>query len=222
MLHYFYHQDYPYVEVPSGDKDADQQRETPGGSSIQDYPVPLSLTQIHYRLNPPSAVGQDADFDSALQNDPWRNRRKKDKALTTPPHERQWSGRGMRPHYNLSSQPDAFLQSPNLAIHASVYSIAEKYGIPGLKALALDKFEKEASVHWGTTDFLDAIQEVYTMTVDHDRGMRDAVVKVISSHMELLDRVQVQEVVKNLDLSFDLLMKMRKPTSNPFGGGSGW
>lgn len=99
---------------------------------------------------------------------------------------------------------------PNLTIHARVYALGEKYGVRGLKALALEKFKKETDIHWSSDDFLRAAQEVYTSTIDHDRPMRDAVVETITKHPDLLDKEQVQDVVKSLELSFDLLMQFRK------------
>ncbi|POR38960.1 Uncharacterized protein TPAR_00833 [Tolypocladium paradoxum] len=94
--------------------------------------------------------------------------------------------------------------TPNLAIHASIYTLGEKYGIPGLKTLALNKFRRENSV-----DFIHAIKEVFTSTVDEDRSMRDIVVEAIARHPELLDKKQFQDVVKSCELSFELMMKFR-------------
>ncbi|KAI5457494.1 hypothetical protein BGZ63DRAFT_394864 [Mariannaea sp. PMI_226] len=109
----------------------------------------------------------------------------------------------------------SMLQKPpsNLNLHAKVYALGEKYGIKGLKALAVKKFEDEVVHHWDSADFLLAIQEVYTSTVDHDRPMRDAVVATFSKHGSLLDKPSVQDVVKGLELSFDLLMQYRKKQS---------
>lgn len=110
----------------------------------------------------------------------------------------------------------------NLVIHARLYAIGEKYGIPGLKALTLSKFKKETTSFWNTSDFICAAEEVYTSTVEQDRGMRDAVVSTIALHPTLLDQEQVQDIVKNLELSFDLLMKLWKG-KNPaiFTAGTG-
>ncbi|KAF4459178.1 speckle-type poz [Fusarium albosuccineum] len=86
---------------------------------------------------------------------------------------------------------------PNLPIHVKVYALAEKYAIEDLKAVALKKFRIEAKEHWQSQDFIDAIQEVYTSTVDSDRGLRDVLVGIICLHMELLDRPSFQDAVKD-------------------------
>ncbi|KAK3941396.1 hypothetical protein QBC46DRAFT_448661 [Diplogelasinospora grovesii] len=98
----------------------------------------------------------------------------------------------------------------SLTLHAKVYSLAEKYDIPRLKKLSLLRFERRARSDWMKHNFLQAVQEVYTSTVDTDRPMRDIVVKVISEHPSLLDKEEVQEQIKNLDLCFDLMMGFRK------------
>ena len=115
-------------------------------------------------------------------------------ALHIPPHLRQlW--------------PDG----PNLTIHAKVYALGAMYGIPGLKALALEKFKLEATYFWDTDDFITAAGEVYTTTVDSDRDMRALVVGTILQHTGLLDIDEVQAVIKTVpDLSFDILMHARK------------
>ncbi|CAM1504940.1 Fc.00g025310.m01.CDS01 [Cosmosporella sp. VM-42] len=99
---------------------------------------------------------------------------------------------------------------PSLSLHAKVYALGEKYDIQGLKAVAAEKFEEEVKDHWDTGDFLSAAQEVYTSTVEEDRLMRDIVVRVFDEHSNLLDKKSVQDVVKGLDLSFDLLMRLAK------------
>jgi hypothetical protein len=98
---------------------------------------------------------------------------------------------------------------PNLTIHARVYALGEKYDIKGLKALALEKFKKEAIEYWDSHDFIQAVEEVYTSTIDQDRGMRDAVVQAIRVHPTVLDKALMQDVVRRLDLCFDLMMKFR-------------
>ena len=102
------------------------------------------------------------------------------------------------------------IQSPNLIIHAKVYSLAEKFGIEGLKALALEKFNVESETHWSSTDFCQAAYEVYTSTVESDRDMRDVVVKTLFKHPELFDKNEVQDVIRELTLAYDMLMYVRQ------------
>ena len=49
--------------------------------------------------------------------------------------------------------PEAF-DIPNFTIHARVYALGEKYDILGLKTLSLEKFKREAEVHWDSDDFI--------------------------------------------------------------------
>src|SRR4051794_17257066 len=81
---------------------------------------------------------------------------------------------------NLSDNSDRLCGDedtcPSLVIHAKVYTLAEKFLIPGLKALAIRKYKAAASASLGIDDFLQSVQEVYTSTVESDRGLRDIVV----------------------------------------------
>jgi len=112
---------------------------------------------------------------------------------------------------------------PSLVIHAKVYALAEKFLIPGLKALAIRKYKAAASASLGIDDFLQSVQEVYTSTVESDRGLRDAVVKLIYDHPVWLDEKKVQDVAKELGAwMYDLVVYIRQhggflKTGGPFG-----
>ncbi|KAF4497644.1 amino acid transport GAP1 [Fusarium agapanthi] len=97
--------------------------------------------------------------------------------------------------------------SSNLCLFAKVYAMGEKYGIPGLKLIALTKFEKLAKAYAHTEDFRLAVEEVYTSTIDEDRGMRDVVASTVEDNMDLLDDEAFESLVKNTELGYDLLMK---------------
>ncbi|EXL72097.1 hypothetical protein FOPG_12251 [Fusarium oxysporum f. sp. conglutinans race 2 54008] len=98
--------------------------------------------------------------------------------------------------------------SSNLCLFAKVYALGEKYGILGLKAIALGKFEILAKGHLQTEDFRLAVQEVYTSTIDHDRGLRDVVVCTVEENIGLLNDEAFEAVVKYSNLGHDLLMKI--------------
>ncbi|KAH6847105.1 hypothetical protein B0I37DRAFT_374303 [Chaetomium sp. MPI-CAGE-AT-0009] len=102
----------------------------------------------------------------------------------------------------------------NLTVHARVYALGEKYDIQGLKTLAIEKFKTEAKVHWNCDEFIRAVEEVYTSTIDQDRGLRDAVVEAIRVHPTVLDKEPMQNVVRRLDLCFDLMMRFRDELSH--------
>jgi len=100
-------------------------------------------------------------------------------------------------------------KTSNLLIHAKMYALGEKYDIQGLKDLALGKFLTEVEFYWDTDDFIKAFEEVFTSTVEEDRGLRNACVDIIAQHVELLDRTQLQDVVKRCDVAFELMMRFR-------------
>lgn len=96
---------------------------------------------------------------------------------------------------------------PTLVTHAKVYALAEKYLIDGLKGLALRKFKTVATESSDVDHFLQATQEVYTSTIEGDRGLRDVIVAILSKNSKWLDVSQVQHVIKDLGaLTFDLVM----------------
>ena len=87
-----------------------------------------------------------------------------------------------------------------------MYSLAHKYGIQGLKLLAKDKFKAAASRGWDADGFPPAVQIVYNSTPEEDTGLREVVVKIISVHMELLNKPEVEAMMRKLNgLAFDLL-----------------
>ncbi|KAF5989217.1 amino acid transport gap1 [Fusarium coicis] len=106
------------------------------------------------------------------------------------------------------SAPPRPILTQNLHLHAKVYALGEKYGIKPLKALALRKFEAEAPFRIHTDDFLEAIREAYTSTIETDRPLRDAVVAILRSNKNLLKKDSVKAVLKDpgLGLSFDIVM----------------
>jgi hypothetical protein len=112
------------------------------------------------------------------------------------------------------------LEKTGLVFHAEMYSLADKYNIRGMKAFAQEHFQIRAKGSCRVKEFPTAIWTVYKTTVDEDRGLRDVVVDVISMNMDLLDRPEIKEAVKDIaNLAFELLIKSRVPQSFDFGGG---
>ncbi|KAK8070750.1 hypothetical protein PG997_010953 [Apiospora hydei] len=52
----------------------------------------------------------------------------------------------------------------SLLQHAKLYTLARKYGIPGLRALSAARFAAEAEEYWSSDDFLAAAVEAYNAT----------------------------------------------------------
>jgi len=112
------------------------------------------------------------------------------------------------------SNTEAAGEAEHLVMHAKMYAVAEKYGINGLKTLAQLKFETLVAEHWNSYDFLDSVAEIYTSTVDTDRGLRNVVIHIFRSHPELAHNTEAQAVVKSVpDFAFDLF-KMHYNISN--------
>ncbi|WZH46980.1 BTB domain-containing protein [Fusarium acuminatum] len=114
------------------------------------------------------------------------------------------------PNPSSSSPPVPRSNEPpaaNLCLHAKVYALGEKYGIGYLKLFALQRFEAEVEYHLRSRDFLLAIEEAYTSTVQEDRRLRDAIVKTIIKNCHILRSPLVQATVKSTELGFDLLMR---------------
>ena len=107
---------------------------------------------------------------------------------------------------------------PTLTVDARVYAVARKYGVPGLAAQAAGRFERGVAAHWDTPDFLRAAREAYTSTERADRRLRDAVLAAVHAHPHLLARPDVQDVVRGLELSFDLLMHLRGDAAGASAG----
>lgn len=102
------------------------------------------------------------------------------------------------PCYDDNEFEDEDVAESDLVTHARVYAAAEKYGIPGLKALAQQKFEIQVASRWNDVDFLDAMEEVYASTVDSDRGLRNVVVHVFRAHPQLARQQTTKAVVDDI------------------------
>jgi hypothetical protein len=85
---------------------------------------------------------------------------------------------------------------PRMVFHVKVYALADKYDIPGLKALATAKFEKVARAEWNTADFPLSISAIYESTPLNDRGLRDVAVKLAATHSNIL--LKENEVFQNM------------------------
>lgn len=88
-------------------------------------------------------------------------------------------------------------EESHLITHTRVYAIAEKYDIPSLKELAQSKFEMAMACYYDSSEFADAIEEVYCSTIDSDRGLRDVVLQAFRAHPALATTQDVYNVIKN-------------------------
>jgi len=96
-------------------------------------------------------------------------------------------------------------EEAHLLLHTRVYALAEKYDIPSLKELAQRKFEMAMACFYDSSEFAEAIEEVYCSTVDTDRGLRDVVLQAFRSHPALATTQDVYAVIKETPtLAFEL------------------
>lgn len=94
-----------------------------------------------------------------------------------------------------------------LLAHARVYALAERYGIAGLKGLAVQKFKSLLGVTLEVEDFIAATDEVYKFTPESDRRLKDLIVHTIFVQRWLMCREDVQAMMKRLgELAYDVLM----------------
>ena len=94
--------------------------------------------------------------------------------------------------------------------HAKIFSLGDKYGLPGLKYFARGKFENSASPGqtsgtWG--DLVACMKEVYTGTPQHERGLRDPMKSILRRNMHLIKQKVVQDLMTAIpQISIDVLM----------------
>ncbi|KAF2758332.1 hypothetical protein EJ05DRAFT_347563 [Pseudovirgaria hyperparasitica] len=100
--------------------------------------------------------------------------------------------------YNIT-EPIERPSQDELVSHAMVYAIAEKYGIPGLKVLARKKFLANLYTHIPYTSFSSALAEVYTSTIDSDRGLREPMLQLFRQNPQLVFRSDIREVMEDID-----------------------
>jgi hypothetical protein len=88
--------------------------------------------------------------------------------------------------YVFDYSDDGDRDLPQMVFNVKVYALADKYDIPKLKPLAIEKFEKVAKANWNTTDFALSISAIYESTPSSDRGLRDPAVKLAARHSNKL------------------------------------
>lgn len=92
--------------------------------------------------------------------------------------------------------------------HARIYSLAEKYGIPGLKRFAGNAFgDSLINSHGKTGRFASCVREVYTGTPEHDRELRDHMKKHLRKKIHYLKYTDVENILLEIPrAAVDVLM----------------
>jgi len=129
---------------------------------------------------------------------------KKPRARSGSPHQALTNSAG-ESESDCDIEEEYETDESNLLTHSRVYALAEKYDIPPLKDLALEKFEMGMACYYDSPEFPDAIEEVYCSTIDTDRGLRDVVLQAFRNHPQLATTQDVFNVIKKTpSLAFDL------------------
>ena len=104
--------------------------------------------------------------------------------------------------------------SDQLLLHSKMYQIADKYDVPGLKDLVIEKFRRSCGHFWDDDLFPAAVHHVFSSTPYHDKGLRDLVSATLSEHLDLLYKPETEALVVEFnDLAYGLLKKK---------SGAGW
>ncbi|RYN25995.1 hypothetical protein AA0113_g4990 [Alternaria arborescens] len=89
-----------------------------------------------------------------------------------------------------------------------MYEIADKYEVTGLKELACKSFTLACEAFWDDEAFPIAIKHAFSTTIAEDKGLRDVIIKTISSHDSLARKAEVQAVMlEHSDLAVGVLLK---------------
>ena len=92
---------------------------------------------------------------------------------------------------------DSWTQT-RLHVHAQMYSLGDKYDLPGLKKEALRRFINDIAIPGDkkreTLTLLSVIPTVYTTTPESDRGLRDLVARHIFQRYKIASKLFIKEL----------------------------
>lgn len=150
-------------------------------------PIPDSPFTLPFRRTLPDAT----DFSSAMH----RSQHPLTRAHSTP-----------APEISPLATPEA-----HLSFHARAYAAGERYGIAGLKALALDKYKIQLTRHWDHPEFPESIHIVYSSTPASDTDMRGVVADTVDWHSRLFNKPEIEVAVMEINgLAYELLKRSRR------------
>ncbi|KAI4611972.1 hypothetical protein J4E80_007424 [Alternaria sp. BMP 0032] len=112
--------------------------------------------------------------------------------------------------YVSHRKPDNSIEVTNpLAIHASMYAIADKYQVKGLSRLAKTKFRDSLDHHVDSEDFIAAVQLTYSNTPETNRGLRDEIVQAFRTYFKV-DITELPGLESKLDTIDELAFLLLK------------
>ncbi|KAH4979754.1 hypothetical protein HBH69_185290 [Parastagonospora nodorum] len=95
-----------------------------------------------------------------------------------------------------------------LLLHSKLYSLADKYDVPGLQDLAAVKFKTACAVFWKMEAFPAVAEHVFTSTPDADMGLRTIVKMLLLEHrQDLVKKDGIKSFLeKRPELMYELLV----------------
>ena len=101
---------------------------------------------------------------------------------------------GLDPFWSVN---DSWAQT-RLHVHAQMYSLGDKYDLPGLKKEAARRFINDTAILGNkkrkTLTLLSVIPTIYTTTPDSDRGLRDLVAQHIFQRYKIASKHFIEEL----------------------------
>lgn len=93
-----------------------------------------------------------------------------------------------------------------VAEHSRMYAMGEKYGIPGLKSLAIARFRQSSLIHLNHAGLASGIIIVYNGTPEADKGLRKEVIEALDlCRMYYKDNSETQKMIADIpDLCYGL------------------
>ena len=94
--------------------------------------------------------------------------------------------------------------------HAQMYTIGDKYDIPGLRSLARQKFESDIVVDWQQATFIPIIDLVYGPDGPGDGGLRRTVCEVALQNLRSLSTLPAFDLIlqKTPDFAYEFAQVM--------------
>jgi hypothetical protein len=99
------------------------------------------------------------------------------------------------------------LKTGILIEHARMYAMGDKYGIPGLKELALQKYEE--AYRYTSAGFANSIIIAFTSTLDADMDLRNVIITYLDSALDIyMTKPKIDQIVRDFpQLSHALIRK---------------
>jgi hypothetical protein len=98
--------------------------------------------------------------------------------------------------------------SEQLLTHSKMYTIGDKYDVPGLKELAKGKFQSVCVRFSESEDFVVAAEHAFSTTMDDDEGLRKIVRDILMARKGMLVRPNVKAfLMKEPELMYEILIK---------------